>query len=133
METGGVSQIALTTEELGTAKYPLPLINFFLIFSDAVQAVLAYTMDAVELLNRKKMKREYLFRYLASNRVRIAPSAEKGKLVKKILEVWGSTELQNYTPEQVGLGSGVTSYFCHLAAQSQSREKMEGLVKKFTY
>ena len=56
------------------------------------QAVILHTDSALDLLKRRKMKKEFLFRYLHDKKVPIEASAEKTGVVKKILELWGSSD-----------------------------------------
>lgn len=58
---------------------------------EAVDAILAFTGSAAELLRRKKMKRDILFRYLYGEGISVAPSADKSTIVRRVLEHWGST------------------------------------------
>jgi len=59
---------------------------------DAVQAVILHTDSALDLLKRRKMKKDFLFRYLHDKKVPIETSAEKTTIVRKILELWGSSD-----------------------------------------
>ena len=62
--------------------------------ADAVEAIVTFTTGALELLKRKKMKREYLFRYLAQNYISISPTAEKHQLAQTIVELWSGGNSQ---------------------------------------
>ncbi|XP_076018143.1 uncharacterized protein C3orf38 homolog [Genypterus blacodes] len=55
---------------------------------EAIGAILSYSKDAEELLKRKKVQRELIFRYLASERVVVSPNIEKHQLVQRTLELW---------------------------------------------
>ncbi|MCJ8732538.1 hypothetical protein PDJAM_G00212590 [Pangasius djambal] len=57
---------------------------------EAVEAIIAYSQSAEELLKRKKVHRDIIFKYLATESVAVAPSSEKHQLVKKTLELWSS-------------------------------------------
>lgn len=61
-----------------------------LMFTEATEAIITYSQSAEELLKRKKVNREVLFKYLASEGVAVAPNSEKHQLVKKTLELWSS-------------------------------------------
>jgi len=58
--------------------------------AEAVEAILVYTTSPAELLRRKKVKREVLFRYLHGEGVVIAPNTDKYSIIHRILELWGS-------------------------------------------
>ena len=58
----------------------------------AIEAALSYSESAVELLKRKKLRRDDLFQYLASQNVVISPKADKHDLIQKVLEHWGSSK-----------------------------------------
>jgi len=59
---------------------------------DAIQAVILHTDSALDLLKRRKVRKELLFKYLHDKKVPIEVIAEKTTLVKKVLEVWGSSD-----------------------------------------
>ncbi|XP_029937266.1 uncharacterized protein C3orf38 homolog [Myripristis murdjan] len=56
--------------------------------TEAMEAILAYTKDAEELLKRKKVHRDIIFKYLAKEGVVVPPNTEKHQLVKKTLQFW---------------------------------------------
>ena len=58
----------------------------------AIEAALSYSESAVELLKRKKLRRDDLFQYLASQNVVISPKADKHDLIQRVLEHWGSSK-----------------------------------------
>ena len=60
--------------------------------SEAVTAIILHTAKAVDLLMRKKIKKEVLFQYLHNKRVPVEAVADKPVLVARVLELWG-TEL----------------------------------------
>lgn len=62
--------------------------HYFFIPTEAMEAILAYTKDAEELLKRKKVHRDIIFKYLAKEGVVVPPNTEKHQLVKKTLEFW---------------------------------------------
>ncbi|XP_023683379.2 uncharacterized protein C3orf38 homolog [Paramormyrops kingsleyae] len=57
---------------------------------EAREAILAYSQDAEELLKRKKVHRDVIFKYLAAQNVVVPPTAEKSQLVKATLQLWRS-------------------------------------------
>ncbi|KAK3586822.1 hypothetical protein CHS0354_020038 [Potamilus streckersoni] len=60
---------------------------------EAIEALLTYTENASELLRRKKMKREYLFKYLAKEHVVVNIDSDKRALIQKILQHLGSDDV----------------------------------------
>nr|ACO10605.1 C3orf38 homolog [Caligus rogercresseyi] len=51
-----------------------------------------HTESAVDLLKRRKIKRDLLFKYLSSKKVPVEGSADKSILVSLVLESWGTSE-----------------------------------------
>lgn len=58
--------------------------------TEAVKAILTYTNTAVELMRRRKMKRDILFQYLADCGVVVPVAADKRELMQSILSHWGA-------------------------------------------
>ncbi len=59
----------------------------------------------MELLRRKKIRRDNLFQYLAGNKVIVSPKADKHDLIQKVLELWGSAHLRSDELQKVCLSS----------------------------
>ena len=59
---------------------------------EAVKAILTYSNTAVELLRRKKMKRDILFQYLTECDVFVQVVADKKEIMNLVLSHWGSPE-----------------------------------------
>ncbi|KAM9347372.1 uncharacterized protein C3orf38 homolog [Symphorus nematophorus] len=57
---------------------------------EAVETILSFTKNAEELLKRKKVYRELIFKYLAKEGVVMLPNSEKHQLVKRTLKLWSS-------------------------------------------
>ena len=70
--------------------------------SGAINAVVTYSMNGVELLKRRKLKRDLLFRYLVSVNVAVDPRAGKVQLAKTILEHWGTRNVDILDLMEVG-------------------------------
>ena len=62
-----------------------------IMFTEAMKAIVEYSESAVELLRRKKMRRDILFQYLADCSSIVSVNAEKHVLIQKVLEHWGSS------------------------------------------
>ena len=73
--------------------YNLVSLSIFDLFLDAVNAILTFSQSVEELLKRKKIKRDTLFRYLASHGIGIDPKGEKHTLVDEILKFWKEQEV----------------------------------------
>nr|XP_023403931.1 uncharacterized protein C3orf38 homolog isoform X2 [Loxodonta africana] len=55
---------------------------------DAIRAILAYSQSVEELLKRKKVHREIIFKYLATQGVVIPPATEKHNLIQHAKDYW---------------------------------------------
>lgn len=72
--------------------------------TEAIETILSFSKNAEELLKRKKVYRDLIFKYLAKEGVTMPPNSEKHQLVKRALELWASVK--------VGTGSHVIlTYF----------------------
>ncbi|XP_041807135.1 uncharacterized protein C3orf38 homolog isoform X2 [Chelmon rostratus] len=58
--------------------------------TEAVETILSFTKNAEELLKRKKVHRDLIFRYLAKEGVAMPVNTEKHQLIKRTLELWSS-------------------------------------------
>uniref|UniRef100_A0A671SWU8 Uncharacterized protein n=1 Tax=Sinocyclocheilus anshuiensis TaxID=1608454 RepID=A0A671SWU8_9TELE len=59
---------------------------------DAIEAIITYSQDAEELLRRKKVHRDVIFKYLANEGVAMLPNSEKQQLIRRTVEYWSSGE-----------------------------------------
>ncbi|XP_056245379.1 uncharacterized protein C3orf38 homolog [Seriola aureovittata] len=57
---------------------------------EAMETILSFSKNAEELLRRKKVQRDLIFKYLAKEGVAMPPNSEKHQLVKRTLELWSS-------------------------------------------
>ena len=69
--------------ETVTSKLLVPETSF-----EAIRAIILHTDKAVDLLKRKKIKKELLFKYLDFKGVPIEAVADKSVHVTRVLEVW---------------------------------------------
>ncbi|XP_061697052.1 uncharacterized protein C3orf38 homolog [Syngnathoides biaculeatus] len=60
--------------------------------TEARETILSFTKNAEELLKRKKVHRDIIFKYLAKEGVAMPPSSEKHQLVKRTLELWSASQ-----------------------------------------
>ncbi|XP_070771256.1 uncharacterized protein C3orf38 homolog [Enoplosus armatus] len=58
--------------------------------TEATETILSFTLNAEELLRRKKVLRDLIFKYLAREGVAMPPNSEKHVLMKRTLELWSS-------------------------------------------
>ncbi|KAF4086925.1 hypothetical protein AMELA_G00089930 [Ameiurus melas] len=83
---------------------------------EAIEAIIAYSMSAEELLKRKKVHRDVIFQYLAKESVVVPRNSEKYQLVKKTLELWScATQVSNSDfQKEDGLGelTALGKQFC---------------------
>ncbi|XP_026868458.2 uncharacterized protein C3orf38 homolog [Electrophorus electricus] len=57
---------------------------------EAIEAIITYSQNSEELLKRKKVHRDIIFKYLTIEGVVVPPNSEKQQLVKRTLELWSS-------------------------------------------
>ncbi|XP_061926470.1 uncharacterized protein C3orf38 homolog [Entelurus aequoreus] len=60
--------------------------------TEAAEAILSFTKNGEELLRRKKVHRDVIFKYLAKEGVKLPPSSEKHQLVRRTLQLWSNGE-----------------------------------------
>ncbi|XP_042665879.1 uncharacterized protein C3orf38 homolog [Centrocercus urophasianus] len=56
---------------------------------EAIQAILVYSQSAEELLKRRKVYREIIFKYLSVQGIAVPPSSEKHQLIACVRQYWG--------------------------------------------
>ncbi|XP_068602805.1 uncharacterized protein C3orf38 homolog [Brachionichthys hirsutus] len=56
--------------------------------TEATETILSFTKNAEELLKRKKVHRDLIFKYLAEEGVVMPSNSEKHQLVKRALDLW---------------------------------------------
>lgn len=66
---------------------------------EALETILDFTRTAEELLKRKKVQRDLIFKYLAKEGVVMAPNSEKHMLIKRTLELWSSNKVRQLKVE----------------------------------
>ncbi|XP_036355197.1 uncharacterized protein C3orf38-like [Octopus sinensis] len=60
---------------------------------EAIDAILSFSMSASELLSRQKITRDYLKKYLFSQKVSVSGSSTKQDLISRILEYWSGERI----------------------------------------
>lgn len=95
---------------------------------EAIIVILTYSESAGELLKRKKVNRDCIFKYLAKHNVIVPPSSEKYQLIQRTLEHWKAAESiakpvtqacenrnEDYKPGDIHLlGLQFSDWFYHL-------------------
>uniref|UniRef100_A0A803K8R2 Chromosome 3 open reading frame 38 n=1 Tax=Xenopus tropicalis TaxID=8364 RepID=A0A803K8R2_XENTR len=92
-----ISCLGLMAENYHTQL--IPVISFST--KEAMDAILTYSKNAAELLNRRKVYRDIIFKYLAAKKIAVSPSSEKNQLIQRALEFWreSATESVSSAPE----------------------------------
>jgi len=62
---------------------------------EAISAIILHTDRPADLLKRRKVKKEFLFKYLNAKRVSVDPSGDKADMTASILQLWGSNASQS--------------------------------------
>lgn len=77
---------------------------------EAIEAIITYSQDAEELLKRKKVHRDVIFKYLAIEGVAMLPNADKPQLIRRTLEFWSSGEVsgKSTTVSSHNIGDGLS-------------------------
>ncbi|KAM3678626.1 uncharacterized protein C3orf38 homolog [Ammospiza maritima maritima] len=65
---------------------------------EAIHAILVYSQNVEELLRRRKVYREIIFKYLAAQGISVPPSSEKHVLIERVRQLW-SRQLTARAPE----------------------------------
>ncbi|XP_017279330.1 uncharacterized protein C3orf38 homolog [Kryptolebias marmoratus] len=68
--------------------------------TEAMETILSFSKNAEELLKRKKVYRELIFKYLAKEGVTMPPNSEKHQLVRRALELWSSVKVDEAKQQQ---------------------------------
>ncbi|KAF3694997.1 putative protein C3orf38 [Channa argus] len=97
--------------------------------TEATSAILSFTKNAEELLRRKKVHRDLLFKYLAKEGVLMPPNIEKHQLVKRTLELWSSVKVatggQDVEDEKFQVEKDKTRQRCPTEMACESRDSKE--------
>uniref|UniRef100_A0A8B9ZBI9 Chromosome 3 open reading frame 38 n=1 Tax=Buteo japonicus TaxID=224669 RepID=A0A8B9ZBI9_9AVES len=64
---------------------------------EAIHAILVYSQNVEELLKRRKVYREIIFKYLAAQGIPMPPSSEKHLLIDRVKQYWSGI-LPTYYP-----------------------------------
>ncbi|KAM5281155.1 LOW QUALITY PROTEIN: uncharacterized protein C3orf38 homolog [Ctenodactylus gundi] len=69
---------------------------------DAIRAILVYSQSVEELLKRKKVHREVIFKYLTTQGIIIPPATEKHNLIQHAKDYWQEQSKNKFqTPDSV--------------------------------
>ncbi|XP_051937659.1 uncharacterized protein C3orf38 homolog [Hippocampus zosterae] len=94
-ERSGCLKILNTMSEEDLLSLSDTVTNKMIVVEDVTEAretILSFTKNAEELLKRKKVHRDIIFKYLAKEGVAMPPSTEKHQLVKRTLELWSTAK-----------------------------------------
>ncbi|XP_052101371.1 uncharacterized protein C3orf38 homolog [Mytilus californianus] len=61
--------------------------------SEAISAILTYSQSSCELLKRKKIKRDLLFKYLVDKGIVVSVSSDKRTIIERLLKTWGTKNI----------------------------------------
>lgn len=64
--------------------------TFLILHTEAMETILSFSKSAEELLRRRKVHRDLIFKYLVKEGLTMPPTSEKHQLVKRTLELWSS-------------------------------------------
>ncbi|XP_053733333.1 uncharacterized protein C3orf38 homolog [Synchiropus splendidus] len=64
--------------------------------SDAVETILSFTKNAEELLKRRRVHRDLIFKYLVNEGVAMLPSSDKHQLIHRCLELWSPKPVAHF-------------------------------------
>ncbi|XP_048020275.1 uncharacterized protein C3orf38 homolog [Megalobrama amblycephala] len=102
---------------------------------EAIEAIITYSQDADELLKRKKVHRDVIFKYLANEGVAMLPNSDKHQLIRRTIEFWSSSEISKREKSTVvtdEVGDGLSDlpalgkqfcqwFYCLLNSQNPSQ------------
>uniref|UniRef100_A0A1A7WE42 Chromosome 3 open reading frame 38 n=2 Tax=Iconisemion striatum TaxID=60296 RepID=A0A1A7WE42_9TELE len=63
--------------------------------TEATETIISFSKNAEELLRRRKVQRDLIFKYLVKEGVTMSPNSEKHQLVKRALELWSPIKAEN--------------------------------------
>ena len=86
MSSRDLTSIAQTV----TSRLIIPETN-----GEAISAIILHTDRPTDLLKRRKVKKEFLFKYLNAKRVSVDGTADKACIISSILQLWGSQSSQS--------------------------------------
>lgn len=92
---------------------------------DAIHAILVYSQSVEELLRRKKVHREVIFKYLATQVIVIPPATEKHNLIQYAKDYWEKQSLKlKETPELLTKTEDI-QVFQQQAKEDKGAEKVD--------
>ncbi|KAM9300179.1 uncharacterized protein C3orf38 homolog [Morus bassanus] len=94
---------------------------------EAIHAILVYSQSAEELLKRRKVYRETIFKYLAAQGIPVPPSSEKRLLIDHVKQYW-RTQLTTCASES---GERKTRAESHEERQKSPQDYIRDLGEEF--
>uniref|UniRef100_A0A669PBY3 Chromosome 3 open reading frame 38 n=1 Tax=Phasianus colchicus TaxID=9054 RepID=A0A669PBY3_PHACC len=76
-------------KDLSGSSFSFQMLTSVSSLSEAIQAILVYSQSAEELLKRRKVYREIIFKYLSVQGIAVPPSSEKHQLIACVRQYWG--------------------------------------------
>ncbi|XP_032424645.1 uncharacterized protein C3orf38 homolog [Xiphophorus hellerii] len=68
--------------------------------TEAMETILSFSKSAEELLRRRKVHRDLIFKYLVKEGLTMPPTSEKHQLIKRTLELWSSVTVDEAKQQQ---------------------------------
>ncbi|XP_054887254.1 uncharacterized protein C3orf38 homolog [Poeciliopsis prolifica] len=68
--------------------------------TEAMETILSFSKSAEELLRRRKVHRDLIFKYLVKEGVIMTPTSDKHQLVQRTLELWSSVRVDEAKQQQ---------------------------------
>ncbi|XP_027268234.1 uncharacterized protein C3orf38 homolog isoform X2 [Cricetulus griseus] len=92
---------------------------------DAIHAILVYSQSVEELLRRKKVHREVIFKYLATQGVVVPPTTEKHNLIQYAKGYWEEQSLKLKTAAEAVTTTEDIQLFEQQAKEDKEAEKVD--------
>ncbi|KAM9804763.1 uncharacterized protein C3orf38 homolog [Neosynchiropus ocellatus] len=75
--------------------------------SDAIETILSFTKNAEELLKRRRVHRDLIFKYLVKEGVAMLPNSDKHQLMSRCLELWSPKPVADLKmPQRICMDQG---------------------------
>ncbi|KFP24124.1 Uncharacterized protein C3orf38, partial [Colius striatus] len=94
---------------------------------EAIHAILVYSQNVEELLRRRKVYREIIFRYLAAQGISVPPSSEKHLLIDRVKQYWSG----QFAPGVSNSGERKPYAESHGETQKSAQEDLHDLAEEF--
>ncbi|KFV39102.1 Uncharacterized protein C3orf38, partial [Tyto alba] len=95
---------------------------------EAIHAILVYSQNVEELLKRRKVYREIIFKYLAAQGIPVPPSSEKHLLIDRVKQYWSGQLTTQHASES---GERKPHQESHEERQKSPQDDIHGLGEEF--